>query len=307
LFCPFFGNENKRPQRRLKSQKSEMTTGEAKYAISQLKNLGIVYLAISGVEPLLRKDLKELAQFACKKNMVTALTTNGTLVTKELAQSLNGCFETITVSIHGLEDVDDKIKGQKGAFKKSVNGLKLLKKYSGSRIGINFVINKYNYHQIEDIFSLAKENCDFINYLPVNFYSHFFLEEDAAKMVENKLIELKEKNKKFIPATKSHTQLFAKHLEGKNTPNKCAAFDLSVSLSPTGELGGCCYPFTVGNILKTDAKTLLKLGRSRKRELRKRCGGSVITTCEQWSTVFDQPMSKNFQKIWGILKRLRKV
>lgn len=309
-FCPFFGkgkNEKFEYINYIKKQKHEMTTEEAKYAIGEIEKLGVIYLNFAGGEPLLRNDLRELAQFAYKKNMVPSLTTNGTLVTKELAQSFRGCFDTIHVSIHGLDNLDDELKGKKGAFKKSVEGLKLFKKYSGARVGINFVINKYNYHQIEDILNFARKNCDFISYIPINFFPEFCLEKNIAHEVVNKLLELKEKNETFVASNKNYLQLFYRNLEGKKSPVKCIAFDLSLFLGPAGEVGGCCYPFLVGNILNTDAKTLLKLGKNKKKELQKRCGGSIIFGCGEWPTPFEQPLAKILLKIFIILRKKLRI
>lgn len=270
-FCPYFGKYGKfRYESNFIKHQYEMTTTEAKYAISQIEKLGITYLNFNGGEPLLRNDLGELAEFAFKKNIILSLTTNGTLVTRELAKSFRGYFDTISISIHGLENIDDKIKGESGAFKKSNEGLKLFKKYSGAKVGINFVINKYNYYQIEDILKFAKENCDFISYRPINFFSEFFLDKDVAQNVGNKLLELKEKNKNFIIFNKHFFQLYPNHLAGEKVSTKCLAFNFYLTLGLRGEFSGCCYPFfAVGNILNSDAKDLLKLGLSKKKELEK--------------------------------------
>lgn len=278
-FCPFFG-KGKWLHYFIK-QVREMTTEEAKYAIDQVKKLGVNALEFSGGEALLRNDLEELARYAKKKNLITSLTTNGTLITEDRARSLRGCFDNINVSIHGLEKIDDETKGQKGAFKKSVNGLRLLKKYSEAKVGIAFTINKYNYHQIEDMLNFAKKNCDYILYNPINYFSEFYLDKDSAKWTGMVLLKLKEKEGKFIIYSKNFISLFPEHLEGKNIPVKCSAFDSTLSLSPAGDLGGCCYPFTVGNILKQNAKDLLKLGLSKKHKLQKKCGGKIIARCGQ--------------------------
>ncbi len=304
-FCPFFGKYGKfRYETNIIQHRYGMTTDEAKYAIDQIEKLGITYLNFNGGEPLLRSDLGELAKFAFEKNIIITLTTNGTLATKELAQSFRGYFDAICVSIHGLKDLDDKFKGKKGAFKKSVEGLKFFKKYSGARVGITFVINKYNYHQIEDILDFAKENCDFISYRPVNFFSEFFLEKKVAQNVGNKLLELKEKNKNFIIFDKHFFQSFSRHLEEEKVLMKCQAFDLSLALGPGGELLGCCYPFVVGNILDSDAKNLLKLGKSKKKELEKRCKEERhFLGCGEYSFL-DRPLLKNLPRALRILRKI---
>lgn len=275
IFCPIVSalQENEKCSFVENYDSSEMTTEQAKYAIDQLEKLGIYFILFGGGEPLLRKDLEELAFYAKSKNMITALATNGTLITKDRAKSLMDCFDAIMVSIHGLEEIDDKIKMRKGSFKKSVAGISFLKRYSGATVGINFVINTYNYHQIEDILILAKETCDFIGYISVNwdFGPEFSLKREVAKEIVDKLFELKKANKNFITNNKKYLNLFFDHLSGRQIPIKCNAFNVSIQVGPAGEFGGCERSFTVGNILNQNIFKLIKLGRSRKKELKNGC------------------------------------
>jgi len=278
LFCPIisYPPENKGclfSQKYSLGKENEMTTSQAKYFIDQLGKIGIYFILFGGGEPLLREDLEELAGYAKNRNILTALSTNGTLITDERAKSLMSCFDSIMVSVHGSEDIDDKIKQREGSFKKTIEGLKLLKKYPGAKVGINFVINKCNYHQIEDIFIFAKENCDFINYISVNcdFGPAFSLGEEISKGIVRKILKLKEKNQNFIINTKEQLSLFADHLSGKRIPIKCNAFDLFTQVGPAGEFGGCERAFVVGNILNINIKELIKLGKGRKGELQDNC------------------------------------
>jgi len=255
---------------------NEMTTEQAKYAIDQLEKLGISIITFTGGEPLLRKDLEELAQYARKKGMKTHLFTNSTLITEERVRFLKGCFDNITVSIYGLGKLDDEIKQKEGSFQNIIRFLQLSKKYRGAIVGIRLVISKYNCHQIEDFLDFAKEYCDFAQFVPVELSSdEFFLNKESALIVEKKLLKLKEKNKDFIVNSIESFKLFREYLMGKIPPRKCIAYNFFLTLGPAGEFGACCYPFAIGNILTQDPKKLLKIGLSKKKELQEKCRNMI--------------------------------
>jgi MoaA/NifB/PqqE/SkfB family radical SAM enzyme len=66
----------------------ELTTEEGKKLIEDLAAFGAPVILFSGGEPLLRHDLLELAQYATDKGMRAVISTNGTLITKDIAAKL---------------------------------------------------------------------------------------------------------------------------------------------------------------------------------------------------------------------------
>ena len=95
----------------------ELTTDEAKAVIDDLAEMGIPLLLFSGGEPLLRKDIFELASYATSKGIRCALSTNGTLITPEIAEKIKEAgFVYVGVSFDGLKETIDRFRGVVGAF-----------------------------------------------------------------------------------------------------------------------------------------------------------------------------------------------
>jgi MoaA/NifB/PqqE/SkfB family radical SAM enzyme len=273
---------------------NDLTTEQAKYAITQLDRIGISMLHLTGGEPLLREDLQEIALYAKSKNMYVSLDTNGTLMNKERAKSLS-CFDRIGVSIDGMNETHDWIRGQ-NTFKMAVKAIELLKKYSDSVIGIVFTINKMNYGDIEEVFKFAKRRCDFITFLPVDHVRELSLDEEGAKQVGKMILELKQENKKFIENPIEYIKLFPYFLQGKTAIDcniKCHPFALYYTLGPSGDLSGCTSLHSfVGNILKNDIVDMHKQGKSKMEEVRSKCEGCTLTCAIQNSLLFQQPIYK---------------
>lgn len=139
----------------------ELTTIEAKLFIKDLADFGVPVLLFSGGEPLLRDDIFELGKLADKLGLRTVISTNGTLITKEIVKKIKAAnFSYVGVSLDGLELSNDKFRGSKGAFKLTLSGIHNLLDEKACpprrvKVGLRFTLNKYNYPDLENILDLA--------------------------------------------------------------------------------------------------------------------------------------------------------
>lgn len=269
---------------------NDLTTEQAKYAIDQLYKIGISVLHITGGEPLLRKDLEQIAIHAKMKGMYVSMDTNGTLMTTDRAKSL-GCFERIGISLDGIGEIHDLIRGEH-TFEKATNAINLLKQYTSSIIGVVFTINKMNYQNIDQLFEFAREHCDFITFLPIDNIQELSLNEENAKEVGKKILKLKTDNYSFIENPVEYIELLPSFLQGKTAIEcnvECHPCALYYVLGPSGDLSGCSSLHSyVGNVLKDDIKDMHKLGISKINDIRSKCGGCSITCAIQNSMLFNQ-------------------
>ena len=106
--------------------REELSLEEAKAFIDDLADMKIPLLMFTGGEPLVRADLWELAEYAAARGLKTAMSTNGTLITKEIASKIKAVgIEYVGVSLDGAKaETHDAIRNQPGSFKKAVEALK---------------------------------------------------------------------------------------------------------------------------------------------------------------------------------------
>ena len=67
---------------------ADLPTSKALDIISQIAEFANPILVLSGGEPLYRHDIFQLAEYATSRGIRTALATNGTLVTKDIAEKI---------------------------------------------------------------------------------------------------------------------------------------------------------------------------------------------------------------------------
>jgi len=161
---------------------NELTTMEGKKLIDDLAGFGVPVLLISGGEPLVRKDLPELAAYAVEKGMRAVISTNGTLITPQMAGTLKNIgLSYVGISLDGMEEINDRFRGVKGAFRSALKGIENCKK-AGIKVGLRFTINKINVGEIPDLFKLVEEND-----IPRICFYHLVYAGRGSKLVEEDL------------------------------------------------------------------------------------------------------------------------
>lgn len=143
---------------------NELTIDEVTDILGQLRNLGISSVGFAGGEPLLRKDLPELVQ---KSNELgfkhTSIMTNGLLLNERKAEILlESGITAMGISIDGIGETHDMIRGIKGAYERSSSAVKTLvelrdNKYPYLNILVAITLMKPNMNQIEEIIEVCNQ------------------------------------------------------------------------------------------------------------------------------------------------------
>jgi 12,18-didecarboxysiroheme deacetylase len=161
---------------------NELSTEEGKALIDDLAQFGSPVILFSGGEPTLRKDLPELAAYAREKGMRAVISTNGTLIDRNLAKKLKDVgLSYVGVSLDGIRETNDRFRGMKGAFDAALQGLHNCQE-EGIKVGLRFTINKQNVRDIPAIFDLLEEEK-----IPRICFYHLVYAGRGSKMVSEDL------------------------------------------------------------------------------------------------------------------------
>ena len=86
-----------------------------------------VFVVITGGEPLMRPDLEACGREIYKKGFPWGIVTNGLAMTEKRLKSLVGSgMHTITVSLDGLEDEHNYMRGNPQSFKRAVEAIRII-------------------------------------------------------------------------------------------------------------------------------------------------------------------------------------
>ena len=133
----------------------ELTTEEARALVDELSTFNPL-LIFTGGEPLLRKDIGFLIEYAATSGVKTALATNGTLVNERGAKWLRDIgLATASISIDGADaQSHDSLRGVSGAYRDALNGAKALKE-AGIMFQINTTVTNANVASLSRIYDVV--------------------------------------------------------------------------------------------------------------------------------------------------------
>ena len=135
---------------------NELSTAEVFTVMEDLKRFYVPVLILSGGEPLMRKDIFEIAARARDMGFYVGLSTNGTLIDAPMADRVTAVgFDYVGISLDGLRATHDKFRRLEGAFDRSLNAVRLLHA-RGVKVGLRFTMTALNAHDLPALLDLMR-------------------------------------------------------------------------------------------------------------------------------------------------------
>lgn len=131
--------------------KNELSTQESTNLITEMAEMGVKFISVTGGEPLLRKDLFQILKLAKKKGIKVGFVTHGGLASKFKKEIKELQPYSMMVSIDGLKDTHNKLRGDNANFDQSLAILKFFKEIKVPRISISTTVNQRNFNELEEL------------------------------------------------------------------------------------------------------------------------------------------------------------
>lgn len=135
----------------------ELDTKQTKKVLNKLKKSGVQRIVLSGGEPLLRKDLREIILHAHSLDLGISLATNGLLLKEDFLEQTKGFLSLIEITVDGPDNkTEEAMRGNKEVFSQLTQKLEMIKSKS-IPIKINTMVCKKNAHLIEQIGAIVQK------------------------------------------------------------------------------------------------------------------------------------------------------
>ena len=251
LCCPFCSQG--------KNAKRTIHIDDAKIVLDKLKKIGIKTITYTGGEPLIFEYLKQLLEYGKLLGFEQIIVTNGILLNEidsVLFQYING----IGISLHGTENIHDKVVAKKGIYKQVESNIDyVLRKYPNIVLNINCTLTKDNsdYNNMKYLTDFAKKRnirlCfGRLNYIglsetknivnPDEYLSNIYkLSEEYTKIEISNCISLCNQKSKYNYLNHS-----------------CGAGQTMLAIEPNGDVKICASSnIVLGNILQDKLRKII--------------------------------------------------
>jgi len=192
--CVFCFNKNSFAKNG-RAKVKEFSTVYVKKIIDAITKSRIKIVRFTGGEPMLRKDIWELMDYAKKQGLKVRLNTNGSLIgDKETVTRLNRYVSSVLLPVESYDNKkESKLTGHKDSLKKKIKAIRLLKKYGRMTVRAGTVATKENIRDLENIFNLVIKRLnvdDWELYRPIPTAGNKFpIDRNDLKILVDKLLK----------------------------------------------------------------------------------------------------------------------
>lgn len=135
-----------------------LSTGKWIKIAHEMQKAGVLFLVLTGGEPLLYPGFKKIYLELQKLGMILTINTNGTLINQEWADFFaNNRPRRINITVYGgSEKTYISLCQYENGYRNALEGIRLLKE-KNIEVKINGSITKDNEHDLEKIYQIGKE------------------------------------------------------------------------------------------------------------------------------------------------------
>lgn len=253
-----------------KDLKKELSTNQALLILDKIYDSGVLWLCLTGGDPLARGDFLKIYTYAKKKGFIVTIFTSGALITEKLADYFQELIPfCIELTLNGVtKNTHETISRRRGSFKRVIQGINRLK-IRKIPFKIKTLVTKQNYNELGEI----KE---FVENLGLEFrlssMLHARLNQDTApcnlRIEPEMVLEINERFNRDSIYEEELTNSKAKETQEPNyNLFRCAAGSDTFHVDPYGNMFFCSTVRRPSvNLLKDEISDGFKLFKQLKTE-----------------------------------------
>ena len=234
----------------------DMSLEEIKYALSELKRVGVTKVVFSGGETFLRKDISDMVIYAKEVLNIASIDiiTNGTVLNRDELVKVANYVDSIAVSIDGYSKENATFIRDEGIFETVIKGVETIRDI-GIKVSILPTIHEKNVYNLIDYVNLSKElnvgiSFSLMTCNPDEFGDYVISEENLEYIAKSIL----ESNEEYVLNDTPLNYCL-------QVQESCGAGKTIISIAADGNVYPCHMlhdkKFLMGNIINNNLKDIL--------------------------------------------------
>lgn len=232
----------------------KLTVSDVKNIADQADAMDLASMCISGGEPTIFPELKDLVGAIDPKRFSVSMDTHGWFLTeKKIKWLVEIGLDRIHLSIDGLETAHDEFRRKKGSWQRCVDALSLCKKH-GLGVIVNIVVTKSDLRS-----GAVVRHLEFLKQF--NVYSSLIYAKPIGEFKENKDEVLNTEDHNYLDKLSEIYNAGTRHSLVNGYFFKCFTFKKQFSITAYGDVMPCPWvPITFGNLFEEGLETIVNRG-----------------------------------------------
>jgi MoaA/NifB/PqqE/SkfB family radical SAM enzyme len=236
-----------------------ISTDRAVALLNEIHALGITGLRFTGGEPLLRRDFFDIMRRAHASRFKSIIVQTNGLLLKKLHKEINDSPITkVAVSIDGLKETNDQIRGIRGYFDLGIEGIKLLR---NKEVVLSVTLNRLSAGELQGLAAAASEAGAKLEFNILSRSLYFLAGADLDSMWPTKsdIAAIAKFLRHTVHRPEYEIDYITRYYNRENLAEPpCVLGYLQVFILSNGDVLTGCYPLKpVGNILQEDLADIL--------------------------------------------------
>lgn len=201
---------------------------------------GVKTLVITGGEPFVHPRIFELIELAKNLGLGVNITTNGTLLTRDLQRLKDSRVDSLSLSLDGFEANHDKLRGVDGTYATVMNAIDVLKTETSIHLNIYFVVTNQNVRDLKPLYDMTVQREVEFDFWPVNGYPHLYISSDEDRRVYNDAIAHIAQTSPNVAARMDYYRYGQEYMDGRRDHYRCLGLIEQFGVNHEGQVVPCC-------------------------------------------------------------------
>ncbi|NOY25970.1 MAG: glycosyltransferase [Oligoflexia bacterium] len=225
-------------------------------------SIGTKTLVITGGEPFLHPDLFVAVAQAKARGLSVNITTNGTRLFKRWDECRTSGVDSLSFSIDGLEATHDRLRGQSGAWRKTMAALDRVLADGSMAASVYFTATCDNVHELISVYDDVTARGARFDFWPVNDAPNLALRTPAQQAAWREAVAHIAAREPAVQGRLAFYRDSLAYHQGDldGVPLRCLGLVDQYGVTYDGDLLPCCVwggdGLRVGNVFETPLRTL---------------------------------------------------
>lgn len=201
---------------------------------------GVETLVITGGEPFVHPRIFELIELAKNLGLGVNITTNGTLLRKDLTRLRESRVDSLSISIDGLEERHDKLRGVAGTYQEVMATIEALRASTAIHLNVYFVVTNENVQDLVPVYDMTVQKGIGFDFWPVNGYPHLYFDEGELRTQYEAAVTHIAQTHEGVRGRLDYYRYGLEYMAGKRDHLRCLGLLEQFGVNHEGQLVPCC-------------------------------------------------------------------